>query len=263
MNDQRTFRPRVIPVLLLNRGLLYKTRGFGKPTYIGDPRNAVRIFNEKGADEIALLDIGATPEQREPDYDTIAEIVSEAFMPLAYGGGITNVDQAKRILDIGVEKIVLGSSAAENPSLVERMAAYSGSQSVTVCIDVKVGLLGRRQVVTHSGRKKTGLDPVALAKQVAAAGAGEIVIQSVDRDGAMQGYDLALVRQVVEAVDIPVVALGGAGRDEDLARAVHESGASAVAAGAMFVFQGAHRAVLISYPEDSRLQMLMSDKGEK
>lgn len=261
MSGYRVFRPRVIPVLLLNRGLLYKTRAFSKPTYIGDPRNAVRIFNEKGADEIALLDIGATPEQREPDYETIAEIVSEAFMPLAYGGGINSLDQAKRILDIGVEKLVLGASAARDPALVEQVAAYSGSQSVTVCIDVKSGILGRRQVVTHSGRKKTGIEPVALARQVAAAGAGEIIVQSVDRDGAMQGYDLALVRQVAEAVNIPVVALGGAGRDEDLAQVVREGGASAAGAGAMFVFQGAHRAVLISYPDDSRLQMLMSDKG--
>lgn len=261
MNEHRIFRPRVIPVLLLNRGLLYKTRGFAKPTYIGDPRNAVRIFNEKGADEIALLDIGATPEQREPDYETIGEIVSEAFMPLAYGGGVSNIGQARRILDIGVEKLVLGASAAQDPAFVEQVAAYCGSQSVTACIDVKTGILGRRQVVTHSGRRKTGLDPVALARQVAAAGAGEIIIQSVDRDGAMQGYDLALVRQISEAVDIPVVALGGAGRDEDLARVVREGGASAAAAGAMFVFQGAHRAVLISYPDDSRLQMLMSDKG--
>lgn len=261
MNDQRVFRPRVIPVLLLNRGLLYKTRGFSKPTYIGDPRNAVRIFNEKGADEIVLLDIGATPERREPDYEAISEIVSEAFMPLAYGGGINSVDQARRILEIGVEKVVLGASAADNPDFVEQVAAYCGSQSVTVCIDVKSGILGRRQVVTHSGRRKTGHDPVALARRAAAAGAGEIIVQSVDRDGAMQGYDLALVRQVVEAVNIPVVALGGAGRDEDLARVVREAGASAAAAGAMFVFQGTHRAVLISYPNDGRLEILMSDKG--
>ncbi|MGE5477361.1 MAG: AglZ/HisF2 family acetamidino modification protein [Bacteroidales bacterium] len=252
------FRPRVIPVLLLNRGGLYKTTCFGKPKYVGDPRNAVRIFNEKGADELVLLDIAATREGREPDYDVLAEIASEAFMPIAYGGGVHSVEQAARILSIGFEKIVLGTKAAENPDFVASVSAYCGAQSVVVCIDVKQDLLKRYRVVTESGRGKTKWNPVDLARRIADAGVGEIIVQSVDRDGRMCGYDLGLIRKIAEAVPVPVVALGGGATEDDLVSAVTQGAAAAAAAGSMFVFQGPHRAVLITYPNEARLDSLFS-----
>lgn len=256
------FRPRVIPVLLLDKGGLYKTQRFGSPKYVGDPRNAVRIFNEKGADELVLLDISATRQNREPDYATLAEIASEAFMPIAYGGGLRSLNQASQILGIGFEKVIFGTRAAENVDLIGEVSAYSGAQSVVACIDVKRDLFKRSRVVTQSGKVKTAHSPVDLARRLEAAGVGEIIVQSVDNDGRMGGYDLPLIRSIVDAVSVPVVALGGAATEQDLLAAVAEGKASAAAAGSMFVFQGPHRAVLITYPNEARLDALFSRNGQ-
>lgn len=254
----RRHRPRAVPVLLLKGGLLYKTVKFKNAKYVGDPRIAVKIFNDKGADELILLDITATPEGRRPDFKLIEEIAGECFMPLAYGGGIRTIEDAQTIFKIGVEKIVLNTYAVETPAFVTEAARINGSSSVVICIDAKRDALGRYRVCTRSGTQRTGLEPVSFAKQMEAAGAGEIIINSVDRDGTGEGYDLALTRSVADAVKIPVVACGGAGRVEHLRMAVREAGASAAAAGSLFVFQGPHRAVLITFPDDEELEALFA-----
>jgi imidazole glycerol-phosphate synthase subunit HisF len=247
-------RPRVIPVLLLrNRGLV-KTVRFEAPTYLGDPINVVKLFNDKEVDELVFLDINATVENRRPPFDYLGEIASECFMPLGYGGGVRRLDDIKTMLSVGIEKVAINSYAVENPMLVRQASDAIGSQSIVVSIDGKKDRLGRYRVVIHGGRKVTRLDPVLFAVQMAEAGAGEILLNSVDRDGTYQGYDLDLVKRVASAVDIPVVACGGARDVVDLARVVREGGASAAAAGSLFVFTGKHRAVLISYPTERELQ---------
>jgi len=249
-------RPRVIPCLLLKGRGLVKTERFRKPTYIGDPVNTVRIFNEKEVDEIAMLDIDATIEDRAPQFELIEQVAGEAFMPLAYGGGIRRLDQARRIIGLGVEKVVLNSVAFDDPGEVRRMAGAIGSQSIVVSVDAKKSLFGRWEVRTRGGRKRTGREPVAYCAEMQALGAGEILLNSIDREGTMQGYDLDLIRAVCREVDIPVIACGGAGRLEDFSRALRDGGAAAVAAGSLFVFQGRHRAVLISYPTARELAAL-------
>lgn len=251
-------RPRVIPVLLLrNRGLI-KTVRFKDPTYLGDPINVVKIFNDKEVDELVFLDITATIEGRRPPFDTLAEIASECFMPLGYGGGVHTLEDVKIILSVGIEKVSINSHAVENPMFVRQAADQVGSQSIVVSIDVKKTMLGRYQVVTQGGRRATSLDPVRFAVQMAEMGAGEILLNSVERDGTMQGYDIELIKKVSHSVDIPVVACGGAAKIDDLAAAVRDGGASAAAAGSMFVFQGKHRAVLISYPDEQALRAAFS-----
>ncbi|MBW3595862.1 MAG: AglZ/HisF2 family acetamidino modification protein [Planctomycetes bacterium] len=249
---------RVIPCLLLKNGGLVKTVRFNRPKYVGDPINAVKIFNDKQADELAFLDISATVEGREPNFDLIGRIAGEAFMPIAYGGGVRSVEDVRRIVRLGVEKVVVNSHAAADLSFVRAAAEQVGSQSVVVSIDVKRRLLGRYEVYTHGGRRPTGLDPAAYAQQAAEAGAGEIILNAVDRDGTLTGYDLALVKRVTSAVTVPVVALGGASGVADFAAAVREGGAAAVAAGSLFVFHGKHRAVLITYPEKTLLDSAFS-----
>lgn len=251
-------RTRVIPCLLLKNGGLVKTRGFAEPKYVGDPINAVKIFNEKEVDELVFLDISATPAGRPPSFELIRDIAAEAFMPFAYGGGVTSVEEVKRLVGLGAEKVVVDSAAVARPELVREAAEVVGSQSLVVAIDVKRSLLGRYEVVTHSGARRAGLDPVAWAQQVESLGAGEILVNSVDRDGTMKGYDLALLRKVTSAVRVPVVACGGAGGLADLRAAVAEGGASAVAAGSLFVFHGKHRAVLITYPDYRELEQLFA-----
>ena len=237
-------------------GMLYKTVKFKTPTYVGDPRIAVKIFNDKGADELVILDIRATIEGKRPDVRAIEEIASEAFMPVAYGGGVGCMDDASSLFSAGVEKVIVGSNAVEKPRLVRDLAERFGAQSIMVCIDVKRDVLGRARVSTHSASRSTKLGPAAFARQVQSLGAGEILLHSVDRDGTYKGYDLPLVREVSSSVDIPVVACGGAARIEDCAEAVKTGGASAAAAGSIFVFQGVHRAVLISFPAESTLNSL-------
>lgn len=244
---------RVLPCLLLRGRGLVKTTRFKDPKYLGDPRNVVKIFNEKEVDELVLLDILATPERRPPDFELVREIVSEAFMPVAYGGGIRSLEDARRMLGLGVEKIVVCSHALEDPEFIEKAADIFGSQSVVVCLDVKRGMFGRSEVYSQGGRKGAGRNPVEVAKAMEARGAGELVVQSIDRDGTMSGYDLELIRSVTSAVRVPVIAAGGAGSVHDLAEGVRVGGASAVAAGSMFVFQGKHRAVLINFPDQQQL----------
>lgn len=230
-----------------------KTVKFDHPKYVGDPRNAVKIFNEKEVDELALLDITATPERRAPDFDLIEEIVSEAFMPVAYGGGITNEEDARKIVALGVEKILVNTVAAERPELISQLADGLGSQSVVVSIDVRIRRRGQREVYVRSAADRTKLDPVEYAIRAEQLGAGELLLTSVDRDGTQEGYDVDLIRSVTEAVSIPVIAAGGAGSIDDLGKAVNQGGAAAVAAGSLFVFQGRHRSVMINYPSRDEL----------
>lgn len=245
------YRPRVIPCLLLRGNGLVKTRRFRDPVYVGDPVNAVRIFSEKEADEIVVLDIDASREGREPNYELVAEIAGEAFMPVAYGGGVRTLGQMRRLIRSGVEKVVVNSAAVESTSVLSEGAAVFGSQAIVAGIDVKRTLLGGYRVVAKSStvEARVGLDE-HLARLVA-AGAGEIFLNSVDRDGMMGGYDLDLIRKVALRVTVPVVACGGAGKLEHLSEAIRDGGASAVAAGSLFVFHGKHRAVLINYPKEA------------
>ncbi|GAB4503734.1 MAG: AglZ/HisF2 family acetamidino modification protein [Anaerolineales bacterium] len=249
-------RPRVIPALLLKGQGLVKTVKFKDPKYLGDPINIVRIFNEKEVDELIFLDITATNESRRPPFEMLGKITSECFMPLGYGGGIRSLEDVKTLLGLGIEKVILNTAAVELPELVSEAAAYAGSQAVVVSMDVKRSLLGKYEVFTHSGAKGTGLDPVRHAQEMEKRGAGELFVNSMDRDGTMQGYDLDLIRRVAQVVGIPVIACGGAGNVQHLAEAI-QSGASAAAAGSMFVFQGPLRGVLISYPSQEELRRLM------
>ncbi|MBK6348598.1 MAG: AglZ/HisF2 family acetamidino modification protein [Steroidobacteraceae bacterium] len=247
-------RTRVIPCLLLRNGGLVKTVKFGEAKYVGDPINAVKIFNEKEVDELVFLDITATAASRGPNFELIRDIATEAFMPFGYGGGITTIDQVASLVALGVEKVVLNTSVVERPEFIREAANLVGSSSVVVSIDVKRSLLGRYEVVTRNAGRKSGLDPIEWARRAADLGAGEVLLTSVDRDGTQKGYDLALLRQVTEAVSIPVIASGGAGSLDDFRAAVQEAGASAVAAGSLFVFHGKHRAVLITYPDYRELE---------
>ena len=241
-------RHRVIPVLTIDERRLVKTVRFRNPRYLGDPLNAVRIFNEKEVDEIVVLDIAATRRARAPDFDFISDLASECFMPMAYGGGIVSLDHVARVLALGVEKVVINTAAIEAPSLVTAAATPYGSQAVVVSIDVRRRWTGKRDVVTRSATKSMKRDPVTLARTMEQAGAGELLLTSVERDGEMQGYDLDLIREVTAAVTIPVIACGGAGSLDDLRLAVREGGASAASAGSLFVYQGKHRAVLVNFP---------------
>jgi cyclase len=250
-------RPRVIPALLLKGQGLVKTVKFKDPKYLGDPINIVKIFNDKEVDELIFLDITATNEKRRPPFEMLGKITSECFMPLGYGGGIRELDDVKTLLSLGIEKVILNTVAVENPAFVTEVADYAGSQAVVVSMDVKKGFLGKYEVVTHSGKTGAGLDPVRHALEMEKRGAGELFVNSIDRDGTMQGYDLDLVRRVADAVNIPMVACGGAGNIQHLAEAIQQGGASAAAAGSMFVFQGPLRGVLISYPSQEELRRVL------
>ena len=234
-----------------------KTVKFKDPKYVGDPINAVRIFNEKEVDELLFLDIGATVAGKGPNFELLSAIASEAFMPFGYGGGITGVDQIKRLFGIGVEKVILNTSADRTPGLISEAASIAGSASVVVSIDVRRGWLGGYTVCTRGGKHDTKRDAVEWAKEIEGLGAGEILLYSIDQDGTMSGYDMGLISQVAGAVTIPVVAIGGAGNLQHFREAVN-SGASAVGAGSMFVFYGRHRAVLITYPENSKLEEMLA-----
>lgn len=246
-------RTRVIPCLLLQNTGLVKTVKFKEPRYIGDPINAVKIFNEKYVDELVLLDIGATVSNRAPQLELLAEIASEAFMPLGYGGGIRSLEEIRKILSMGFEKVILNTSAAKDTELIMSASEMFGSQSIVVSIDVKKNFWGKYDVLTRCGTESLKMDPVQYAKKVEQAGAGEILLTSIDRDGAMQGYDLKLIHSVTQAVKIPVIASGGAGTVEDLAAAIQKGQASAVAAGSFFVYYGKHKAVLINVPTEKEL----------
>ena len=236
----------------MQRNGLVKSVRFKNHQYVGDPINAVKIFNEKEADEIAIIDISATAENRSPDYTLISEIVSEAFMPVAYGGGISNMETIKQIFYRGVEKIIVNRAAHKNPDLIREAANLYGSQSIVVSIDVKTTLFKKHRVYTDNGKTDTGLNAAAFAKQMEEMGAGEILLNSIDRDGTYNGYDVELISEVSHGVGIPVIALGGAGTLDDFV-AAQQHGASAVSAGSMFVFKRPHQAVLINYPSQEEL----------
>lgn len=241
-------RPRIIPCLLIHNQGLVKTVKFKDPKYVGDPINAVRIFNEKEADELILFDIDVTANGLEPNFRLLAQLAAECCMPLCYGGGVTTVAHARKIIGLGVEKVAISAAAALNPLLVSQIANEIGGQSVVVVLDVKTNLFGKQEVWIQNGRKNTGKSPVDLAQQVAALGAGEIVINSIDRDGQMNGYDLQLARKIREVVCLPLTVLGGAGSLGDIEELFETCGVVGAAAGSFFVFKGAYRAVLISYP---------------
>jgi cyclase len=250
---------RVIPVLLLKNGGLVKTIKFRDPTYVGDPINAVKIFNDKEVDELLIIDIEATKEKRDPNFELVSRISREAFMPFGYGGGIKSLEDVTQMLRLGVEKVSINSLAIKNPDFVRRAAEICGSQSVVVSIDVKTDDSGNRWVYDYVNGSLTKLDPVEFAVSMEEKGAGEILLNSVDRDGTYSGYDAEIIKRVSESVKIPVIAMGGASKIEDFVEAV-EAGASAVAAGSFFVFHGKHRAVLITYPDKGELKKALSKK---
>lgn len=252
-------RTRVIPILLLQNAGLVKGEKFKRHKYVGDPINAVRIFNEKEVDELAFIDISATAENRDPDYALIEDVATEAFMPIAYGGGINKVEQVERLFRAGVEKVIINTAFHEDPELIHRCSKVAGSQSIVVAIDVKKGLLGRYEVLTRNATTKTGEDPVSYAKRAEAMGAGELIITAIEREGTAKGYDLDLIHQITQAVNIPVVAQGGAGGLDDFCEAVKQAKASAVAAGSFFTFHGKHKAVLLTYPAYADLEQLFKD----
>ena len=242
-------RPRVIPCLLVKGRGLVKTIKFGQPKYVGDPINAVKIFNEKEADELVVLDIDSTTESREPDYQMIRNLAAECRMPLCYGGGVTTVEQIKKIISLGVEKVAISSAAVNDPELVRRAAEVVGNQSVVVVLDVKKRRFGSRyDIYTHNGTKATKQEVTELARKFESLGAGEIVINSIDLDGVMQGYDIKLIEQVRKSVTIPITALGGAGTHEHIRELIKRYGIIGASAGSLFVFKGKYRAVLINYP---------------
>jgi len=254
-------KTRVFPCLLLRGAGLVKTVHFKNPTYVGDPINAVRIFNTKEVDELVLLDITATEEKRRPNFSLIAKIANECMMPMTVGGGIKTLEDVKELLAIGVEKVVINTMAMKNPDFIEELANTIGSQAVVVSIDAKKKIIQGYEVMVRGGKKSTGINPVDFARQMEERGAGEIFLNSIDQDGTMFGYDIPLVKKVSEAIRIPLIACGGCGKVEDFNRAVCEGGASAVAAGSFFVFHGPRRAVLINFPTRSELEFALNEKA--
>ena len=246
---------RIIPILLLGNDGLVKTLRFREPRYIGDPINAVRIFNDKEVDELILLDIDATNDGRGPRFAGVEQVVSEAFMPVGYGGGVTSLDEMERLFKLGVEKVVLNSVLARTPEILAEAARAFGSQSIVASMDVKRDLFGRYHAYTHGGKRRLPGDPLDVLRKWEEFGAGEIVLNSVDRDGTRQGMDTEFIGKASAAVEVPVVAVGGAGEAAHLAAALR-AGASAVGAGSMFVFHGVHRAVLITYIDRADLALL-------
>ena len=247
------YRPRVIPVLLLKGLGLVKTVKFDKERYIGDPINAVRIFNDLEVDELAFVDITATNENRLVSLDLVRKIGDEAFMPFAVGGGVTTLEDIKQLLSAGAEKVIINTAAVTTSNLIEQAANSFGSQSIIVSVDVKKRLFNKYTIYTNSGSRKLKADFIEHIKKMESLGAGEILINSIDNDGMMQGYDIELIHQVSNAVSIPVIAAGGAGATKDFGQAFKEAHASAVAAGSMFVYHGPRRAVLINYPDKNEL----------
>lgn len=251
-------RPRITPCLLVHQGGLVKTVRFADPKYVGDPVNAVKIFNEKEADELIVIDIDATAESREPNFRLIAQIAVECRMPLCYGGGIRSVEHAKRIIGLGVEKIAISSAAIEHPDLAASIAREIGSQSVVLVFDVKRRRWGGgHEVWTHNGTRNTKQAPLDLVARAEALGAGEIVINSIDEDGRMTGYDLDLAQAVRKATRLPMTVLGGAGSLDHIQQLIARCGVIGAAAGSLFVFKGPYKAVLINYPTPAQKEALV------
>jgi len=241
-------RPRIIPSLLIQDNGLVKTVNFKNPKYVGDPINAVRIFNEKEVDELAIFDIDATVKGLEPNYSLIERIANQSRMPLCYGGGVKTVEQAQRIFGLGIEKIALSSAVLQNPRLITEIAERVGSQSVIVVLDVKKKLFGGYEIYTHNGKKSTGINPFKFVEEAQKLGAGEIIINSIDQDGVMKGFDISLIDKIREKISLPLTVLGGAGSLNDIKQVIDKHGIIGVAAGSLFVFKGVYKAVLINYP---------------
>ena len=253
-------RPRILPCLLVKNGGLVKTVNFAKPKYVGDPINAVKIFNEKEVDELIVLDIDASVQNREPEYGMIRNLAAECRMPLCYGGGVKTVEQVERIISLGVEKVVMSSAAVSDLELVLRAAEVVGNQSIVVVMDVKkTRRSSNYELWTHNAGTPTGRSPVEFAKQMEKLGAGEVVINAIDQDGVMKGYDLDLVSEIREAIRLPITVLGGAGSLKDVAALIHSFGIIGAAAGSLFVFKGIYRAVLINYPNRAEKDALISE----
>lgn len=250
-------RARVIPCLLLKDSGLVKTIKFKNPYYVGDPVNAVKIYNDKEVDEIIFLDITASKEGRKPPFKLISQIADECFMPFAYGGGIRTIEDANEIFRLGAEKVIINSYAIENTSFIKTLSQVFGSQSIVVSIDAKKSFFNKYEVYTYGGKTRTKLNPIDFAIKMQEFGAGELFLNSIDRDGTMEGYDIELISKVSNAVSIPVIACGGAGRIQDFSEAVKKGGASAVAIGSMAVFQGKNRAVLINFPYPDELKKVL------
>lgn len=250
-------RPRIIPVLLLQGNTLCKSIRFNKPQYIGDPINAVRLFNDLKADELVFLDINASREKRCINTELVREISEEANMPFTVGGGITRLEEIKSLIASGAEKVILNNSALTSPEFVRSAVETFGSSTISVCIDVKKKFLGSQQVYDHVKGKNTTQDPLEFAQQMEALGVGEIVVQSVDQDGEMNGYDIALIKKINEALTIPVLALGGAGQFSHVKELYAQTKVNAIAGGSIFIYQGSNRGVLISYPEREEIQSLL------
>lgn len=248
---------RLIPILLLKDQGLYKTVKFKKPTYVGDPRNAVKIFNEKQVDELCLLDITASRDSKEPDFEFIGELTNECFMPIAYGGGITTMDHVQKLFSLGVEKVVLNSILYSNPELVRQASQLFGNQSIVASVDVKRSLFKKLEVRSHGGTKKENVDLVDFLNHLVELGVGEIIINAIDKDGTMSGMDSDLISLIGKELNVPVVACGGVGSLEDIRQGIAR-GASAVGAGSFFVFHGKHRAVLITYPSRKEIRQILS-----
>ena len=240
-------RPRIIPCLLIKDGGLVKTIGFDNPKYLGDPINAVKIFNEKLVDELIILDIDATVKNQEPDMEMISNLASECRMPICYGGGIKNVKQIRKIIALGVEKISISSAAIQNPDIVSEASEFVGNQSIVLTLDVKK-VNDEYQVFTHNGSKMTGLDLIEIIRKYQNLGVGEIVINSISYDGTMNGYDFVLIDYIKDGVNIPLTILGGAGSHEDIGMLISKYGLIGASAGSLFVFKGVYKAVLINYP---------------
>lgn len=245
-------RPRIIPVLLIDDRDMIKTTQFKSPTYLGDPINAVKIFNRKGVDELSVLDISATRLNKEPDFEELRDIASEAFMPLSYGGGITKIEQIRELLAIGYEKVVINSALVRNPLLIKRAVELTGGQSIVASIDAKL-VDGKYYCAICDGQETVDISPIELAKSAEELGVGEILLNSVDRDGVMGGYDIELVKSISSIVSVPVTACGGAGGISDLKKVLQDGGAHAAAGGSMFVYYGRLKAVLITAPEEQEL----------
>lgn len=251
--------PRVIPVLLVSDGYLVKPSRFGKAQYIGDPINAVRIFNEKQVDELVICDIDATSKGTGVNWSLIEDIASEAFMPVGYGGGVASVVDAKRAISIGIEKVILGSALEVVPDMVSAIADALGSSSTVASIDVRRDRSGKTETFFSRGSRRTGRNAIESAKRAEALGVGEIILSSIDRESSFSGYDLEMIKEVAESVEVPVIALGGASGVMDFSAAL-DAGASAVSAGSLFVLNGKHRAVLITYPSPEEIQSLLRER---
>jgi cyclase len=253
-------RPRIIPCLLVKNKGLVKTVNFKQPKYVGDPINAVRIFNEKSVDELIVIDIDSTTQQLEPDYKMIENIAAECRMPLCYGGGVKSVEQAERIFSLGVEKVAISSAAIEKPDIIAKIASHVGSQSIIVVLDVKKNVKTKKyELWTNNATKNTGIDPVQFAIEIERIGAGEVVLNSIDNDGMMKGYDLEIVEQVRNAISVPMSVVGGAGSLADIGQLINKFGIIGAVAGSLFVFKGVYKAVLINYPGKPEKEKILID----